>query len=477
MHFQRKTKIIATIGPASETRENLTKLIEEGIAAARLNFSHDTHEGHRKRIRLIRQIEKKIGRPVAIIGDLQGPKMRVGVMPKEGVLLRDEEVVVLDTSIDEYREGMIPIPSPIFEKGAVKGSQVFLDDGSLLLEVMSMQNVSLFSRRGKRFTARVVRGGTLYSHKGINVPQLKLRTNIFEEKDKRDLAFAIREGVDYIAVSFIRNAHDVREARAMLKGAPVKLISKIERPEALVHLEEIIAASDAIMVARGDLGIETPLWQLPTRQKEIIDKAHRAMKPVIVATQMLESMTKNVIPTRAEVSDVANAVYDSADAVMLSAESASGRHPVEAVRMMRHILEGTEKDALGNFENGKDENHSTNIAIAKSAKFIASQIGAKVIVAGTTSGITPLAVSKYRPSTPIVAATSDERVARSCAIIWGVVPVVLRGARSVDQILKMSTAYLKKEKHVAHGDLVVFVSGAKLGHAGETNSLSVILVP
>lgn len=476
MHFERKTKIIATIGPASESREMLLKLAEEGIDAARLNFSHGTHAEHGERIRLVRQIEKKTGRAIAVIGDLQGPKMRVGKLPKEGILLRDEEPVILDTSLDEYRDGMIPVPSPIFEKGAGKGSHVFLDDGSLLLEIIAVSNVSYFARRGRRFTARVLRGGTLYSHKGINVPQLALRTNIFEEKDRRDIAFAIKEGVDYVAVSFLRDGRDLREARRMLKGAPVKLIAKIERPEALKNLEEIIEEADAIMVARGDLGIETPIWQLPLRQKEIIEKAHKAMKPVIVATQMLESMTKNMIPTRAEVSDVANAVYDSADAVMLSAESASGKHPVEVVRMMRRILEETEKDAADSFLHEKDEYKSTSVAVAKSAKYIAAQVGAKAIVAGTARGFTALAVSRYRPSTPVVAVTSDEHVARVCALMWGVVPVTLHGQRSVEGFLKMAVQFLKKKKLISKGDAVVFVSGSKLGEAGKTNNLSVVKV-
>jgi len=471
MHTSRKTKIITTIGPASESREKLLALIREGADTIRLNFSHGDHTSHARRIKLVRELEKETGKYIGIIADLQGPKMRVGILPKEGVLLRDEDMVVLDTSSTEYKGAAIPIPSPIFAKGAGKGSRVFLDDGSLLLEIIGVKGLI-----HKQFTARVLRGGTLFSHKGINVPELKLRTNIFEEKDKRDMAFAIKQKVDYIAVSFLRNGADMREVRTMVGFAPVKLIAKIERPEALQNLSEIIAETDAIMVARGDLGIETPLWQLPMRQKEIIEKAHKAMKPVIVATQMLESMTKNAIPTRAEVSDVANAVYDSADAVMLSAESASGKYPVESVRMMRSILEETEKDVKYSFMAEKDEYHEVRIAVPKSAKYIARQVGADAIFVGTATGSAALAVSHYRPSVPIIAIAANERVARSLSIVWGVTAIVTSGTKTIHDLEKKSISECKAIGYIKPGDRVVFVSGTRLGEVGKTNTLSVVRV-
>lgn len=469
MNIYRKTKIVATIGPASESPEVLSRLIDEGLDVARLNFSHGTHETHLARIQAIRKLEKEKGKHIAIVADMQGPKMRVGQLPKDGVLLKDEERVLLDTSIKTYDGGPIPVPSPIFAKGARKGSRVFLDDGSLLLEILAAS--------GKQFTAKVLRGGTLYSHKGINVPELELRTNIFEKKDKDDMAFAIANGADYIAVSFIRNGHDMKEARRLTKGAPVKLIAKIERPEALENLDEIIELSDAIMVARGDLGIETPLWQLPMRQKQIIEKAHRRMRPVIVATQMLESMTKNAIPTRAEVSDVANAVYDSSDAVMLSAESASGRFPIEAVRMMRHIVEETERHAGPAFLHEQESFHSVDIAVAKSAKYVAGQVGARAILVGTATGFSARAVSRYRPNVPVVAVTSDISVARRLSVIWGVHAITTKGMKTIDDIEKAGVEHLKKIKAVSKGDHVVFVSGMRLGEAGQTNDITVIKVP
>ncbi|MEK7631183.1 MAG: pyruvate kinase [Patescibacteria group bacterium] len=472
MHLQRKTKIIATIGPASESRENLSRLLAEGVDAARLNFSHGVQADHGRRIKLIREFERETGKFIGIIADLQGPKMRVGALPKEGVLLRDDAEVILDTTISKYEEGgAIPVPSPIFAKGASKGSRMFLDDGSLLLEVIGTKGLL-----GRQFVARVLRGGTLYSHKGINVPELKLRANIFEEKDKSDMAYAIRQKVDYIAVSFIRNGDDMREARKLIGSAPIKLIAKIERPEALQNLEDIINESDAVMVARGDLGIETPLWQLPMRQKEIIEKAHKAMKPVIVATQMLESMTKNAIPTRAEVNDVANAVYDSADAVMLSAESASGKYPLESVRMMRQILEETEKDVGEPFLKEKDGYHSIDVAIGKSAKYVAAQVGAHIILVGTVSGHSARAISRYRPQTCIIAATPSEAIARRMSIVWGVSSIVVTGTRTIVELEKKALTMLKKSRHLSNGDLVVFVSGAKLGAIGATNAISVTKV-
>ncbi|MSR76459.1 MAG: pyruvate kinase [Candidatus Ryanbacteria bacterium] len=472
MHLQRKTKIIATIGPASESRENLSRLLAEGVDAARLNFSHGVQADHGRRIKLIREIEQKTGKYIGIIADLQGPKMRVGALPKEGVLLRDDTEVILDTTISKYEEGgAIPVPSPIFAKGASKGSRVFLDDGSLLLEVIGTKGLL-----GRQFVARVLRGGTLFSHKGINVPELKLRTNIFEEKDKSDMAYAIRQKVDYIAVSFIRNGDDMREARRLAGSAPIKLIAKIERPEALANLEDIINESDAIMVARGDLGIETPLWQLPMRQKEIIAGAHKAMKPVIVATQMLESMTKNAIPTRAEVSDVANAVYDSADAVMLSAESASGKYPIEAVRMMHNILEETEKDVGSVFTDEKEEFHDIKVAVPKSAKYIAEQVDANAILVGTATGSAAQAVSHYRPHVYIIASAANERVARSLSIVWGVTAIVIKGIRTIMDLEKKSLTELKARKFIKSGDKVVFVSGTRLGDVGKTNALSVVRV-
>ncbi len=461
-----KTKILVTVGPTTSTPKKLKELFSAGANAARLNFSHGTLEHHREMIKKIRLVEKSLGKHIGIVGDLQGPKMRIGKMPIEGVLLRDDEVVTLDTNATEYADGRIPVPSPIFEKGAISGSQVFLDDGSILLEILSCRRVN---GKGKRFICRVLRGGTLFSNKGINVPQLKLRVNIFEKRDKEAIQFAIREKLDYLAVSFVRNAADMKEARRMLKGAPIKLIAKIERPEAIKNL-------DAIMVARGDLGIETPLWQLPVRQKEIIERARAAMKPVIVATQMLESMTKNSIPTRAEVSDVANAVYDGADGVMLSAETASGKHPIEAVTIMRKILAETETHGKSYRLPLDEEAGMVNIAVSRAAKYIAKQLNAKIILVGTTTGHSARASAMFRPATPIIAIASDISVARRLTLVWGVHSVVFPKIRTIGDIEKFAFRYLKREKIAHAGDVAVFVTGRVVGAVGETNTVAVLKV-
>jgi pyruvate kinase len=321
----------------------------------------------------------------------------------------------------------------------------------------------------------VLRGGTLYSRKGVNVPDLALRTEIFEKKDRDDMAFALRMNVDYLALSFIRNADDIKLARKLAGKSSVKLIAKIERHEALTAIDEIIAETDAIMIARGDLGIETPIWQLPKRQKEIIEKARNAMKPVIVATQMLESMTKNAIPTRAEVSDVANAVYDSTDTVMLSAETASGSHPVEAVTMMRHIIEETEKNIVGPLSSVKGKSE-VDYSVAQSACFIANEINADVIAAGTVTGHTPRVLAHFRPQKPILAIVDNERVANELSLSYGVKPTVISGVRNIEQMETKMLSHVKKVHDVKKGGKIVFLCGDRLGIAGKTNNISILTI-
>ncbi|MGH7238826.1 MAG: pyruvate kinase, partial [Candidatus Saccharimonadales bacterium] len=375
--MQKKTKIIATIGPVSESEEMLEKLMRAGADCFRLNFSHGDHREHGTRITRIRKLAKRMGRHAAIIADMQGPKMRIGKLPDDGIILKEGERIVLDCSKSTYENGIIPLPSPVFAAGAKEGSTVYLDDGTLIIKIAR--------KTGKRFEAVVEKGGVLFSKKGTNVPSLQIKGSILSEKDKADITFAAGASVDYIALSFLRTAEDVREARKYIKNPHIKIIAKIERPEALEHLDGIIDASDAIMVARGDLGIETPLWELPIRQKEIVERVRRKFKPVIVATQMLDSMIRNPLPTRAEVSDVANAVYDSADAVMLSGESAQGRYPLEAVEMMSKVLESTEHTQLRHFHQPPDQK-SLFLSVAKSAADISFELKTKVIFVETFSG-------------------------------------------------------------------------------------------
>ncbi|MDP3954541.1 MAG: pyruvate kinase [bacterium] len=463
--YNRKTKIIATIGPASEKPDILEVLIKEGVDAARLNLSHDSHENHQRRIDLIRKFSKKYDRYVAIICDLQGPKIRIGSLPADGVELVAGKKVVINASVSKYEKKEIPLPSDIFAKGVKKGARVLLDDGMMEMKVLSV--------KGPRFNCVVYRGGKLLSNKGVNVPTLELRKSILEEKDRTDIDFAKKAGADYIALSFLRTAKDVLDAKKLIKDTGIKLIAKIERPEAVHNLQEIIKAADGIMVARGDLGIETPIWALPVKQKEIIDITRNYTKPVIVATHMLDSMTRKSLPTRAEVSDVANAVYDGADAVMLSSESASGSYPIESVKMMRSILEETEK-SLEYFKIKKmDKELPITMSVARSARYIAYDVGAKFIFAGTASGYSARAVSNFRPKQQIIGLTSNDVIARQLNIVWGVTPRVIR-AKTVANLAPIAATKLFKKNKIKRGDRIVFISGLKLGEIGQTNNISVI---
>ena len=334
MISNKKTKIIATVGPSSEQEKVLEKLITLGLDCARLNFSHGSHQEQGNRIKMIRKLEKKVNRHIGIIADIQGPKIRIGNLPEQGIELKNGQEISIDTGTREFYENRIPLPSLMFRDGTKEGHLVFLDDGNLQIRIIS--------KYGGIFKAIVIKGGILFSKKGVNVPELDNSSSILNAKDRADIAFAVKSKADYIALSFIRTAKDLKGVKKFLGKSKIRIIAKIERPEALVNLEEIIDEADAVMIARGDLGIETPMWELPIRQKEIIESVRRKMKPVIVATQMLDSMIRNPIPTRAEVSDVANAVFDSTDTVMLSGETASGKYPLGAVEMMAKILASTD---------------------------------------------------------------------------------------------------------------------------------------
>ncbi len=458
---------MATIGPASEKPEILSLLVKEGVDAARLNLSHGSHKEHQERINIVRQIEKKTGKHIAVIADLQGPKIRVGIMPKEGIELKEGKKIIFNTSISSYNGKEIPMPSKIFAQGTKKGANVFLHDGKMVVVITNI--------RGSIFTARVKRGGILFSNKGVNVPLLEIKGSVLQKKDYLDIKFAKKAGIDYLSLSFLRRAKDIHDVRKLIKGSGIKLIAKIERLEAFENRVEIIKAADAVMVARGDLGVETPIWALPVKQKEIIIAAREGMKPVIVATQMLESMTVDSMPTRAEVSDVANAVYDGADAVMLSAESANGKYPVESVAMMRSIIEETEKNIPFYRTKKEMQKIPVTLSVARSAKHIAYDVGAKFIFAGTASGYSAQAVSHFRPKHPIFALTGDEKTARHLNLVWGVTPLVVRG-KTNSSLTLIAENILKKNKAVKKGDRIVLVSGLKVGATGQTNNISVIWV-
>ncbi len=464
----KKTKIIATLGPASAQEDILEKMLSRGVDCVRLNFSHSTHQDHQKKIAMVRKIDKKLQSHTAIIADIQGPKMRVGIMPKEGLLLKEGQVVKLDCAAMEFTGDAIPVPSKAFLEGTQVASRVFLDDGLLALVITQ--------KHGSIFEARVAKGGLLFSNKGINVPSLKLKGSVLGKKDKEDIAFAQKAGVDYIALSFLRDGQDVRQAKRYISNKKIKIIAKIERPEALAHLDDIIKEADAIMVARGDLGIETPLWELPVRQKEIVEKVHQSIKPVIVATQMLDSMIRNPLPTRAEVSDVANAVYDGADAVMLSGETASGKYPLEAVDMMCKVLESTQPNQR-QVPSPEYQGSAALLSVAKSAARICLELSARAIFVETFSGRSATVLSHFRPNSIVVALTQDPTVARQLSLVWGVMPflVKVRAMKKVNDLTLPTAAILKSKGLLKPNDAIVCVYDSEFTFSDKANVNSITI--
>jgi len=446
----KRTKIIATIGPSSEQEKTLEKLISLGVDGARLNFSHGSHQEHGRIIQLIRKIEKKLNKHIAIIVDVQGPKIRVGNLPDTGIELKNGQEITIDTGTREFYDNRIPLPSLLFRDGTKEGHLVFLDDGAMQIKIIS--------KYGGIFKAIVLRGGILFPKKGVNVPDLENNSSILNAKDKIDIEFAVKSGADYIALSFIRTAKDIKGAKKFLGKSKIKIIAKIERPEALLNIEEITDEADAVMIARGDLGIETPLWELPIKQKQIIESVRKKMKPVIVATQMLDSMIRSSMPTRAEVSDVANAVFDSTDAVMLSGETALGKYPVEAVDMMRKILEATDSHQDPIHENiGDNTELSSALAIAKSSVNIAGGLNAKAIIIEASNKILTRAMSYLRPKTPIVSVAKTSSAANPLALMWGVSPLVVTNKK----LINGAKTLLKDAGFLKLGDGIVCVDKAE----------------
>jgi pyruvate kinase len=461
----RKAKIVATIGPASRSPEVLEKLILAGMNVARINFSHGTHEQHEELITTIRQVSEKLGIAVGILQDLQGPKIRVGELPEPIQLAEGDIVSLYATGAAAPGDGGIKIPvdfRQLFD--SVRTSDMLLlDDGRLRLEVVSAKDRNTL-------TARVVIGGTLSSHKGINLPGVRLRISGFTEKDEADLAFGLALGVDAVAISFVRSAEDVKKVRYAMdrfsKGKRLPLlIAKLEKPEALDHLDAILDIVDGVMVARGDLGVELPPERVPVQQKKIIRLANQRAKLVITATQMLESMINNPLPTRAEASDVANAVFDGTDAVMLSAESAAGKYPVDAVLMMdrivheaeHHFLEWGEEQVVSGFEQ------SDAASMARAAKALANDINVTAVACFTTQGESAWLMSKIRTRVPIMGFTPSIETARRLAFLWGLRPQVVPFANSLEEMLDYVDAALMRSDIVEVGDQVVMVCGFPVG--------------
>ncbi len=453
-----RTKIVCTVGPASRSPEMLRALMRAGLDVARLNFSFDSHEDHRERITRIRAAAAELNKPVAILADLQGPKLRVGRVPSEGVPLREGQELVLTTRPDPALPGEIPVQYEDLPHVVQPGHRILIDDGLLELRVLESTNMDI--------RCQVITGGTLFSNKGLNLPKASLAIPAITAKDREDAAFALEQRADWIAMSFVRTADEVLELKEWVQrqapaGQRPLVMAKIEKPEAVDHIDAIIEAADGIMVARGDLGIETSPEEVPLAQKMIIAKCNRAGKPVVTATQMLDSMIRNPRPTRAEASDVANAILDGTDAIMLSGETAVGKYPVEAVRTMQRIAEHTERQSPRPAPLPTDEvgHHTIAEAVAHASCQTAQDLGAKAIITPTTSGLTARLVSMYRPVAPILAVTPNPIVERQLALVWGVHPVLATPSDTTDEMIARSVRIAQEGGHVRPGDLVVVTAG------------------
>ncbi len=461
VRMQRKAKIVCTIGPSSSSEAVIGLLIRSGMNVARLNFSHGGHDDHRENIERVRRMAKKYGTPVSVLQDLQGVKIRVGLMEGGAVNLKKGNSLLLMEGEGIGDRNRIFISYPWLLRDVKAGDRILLDDGLLQLSVVGKSKNAL--------KARVVEGGMLKDRKGVNLPGVRLSAGSFTEKDEEDLLFGIKMDVDYIAISFVREADDIRKVKGWLKerGRYIPVIAKIEKPEALCNIEEILSEVDGIMIARGDLGVEIPPEEVPLVQKSLIDKANSKGKVVITATQMLESMTEHLRPTRAETADVANAVLDGTDALMLSAETASGKYPVEAVKMMDKIIRHTEYMKAGGSSYVRGNTFAE--ATADAACRAAEDIGARVLVGFTQSGFTARLLSKFRPAVPVIACTPDEKIRERVCLYWGVTPKIMKLPATTDEMIAGVEKALLEEHIVKKGDSIVITSSSPLSMQGKTN--------
>jgi pyruvate kinase len=470
MHRNRRAKIVATVGPASNSPDMLKALFLAGVDTFRLNFSHGAQADHAKVHATIRALEAEVGRPIAILQDLQGPKIRVGTIRDGKIAVAAGDKIRFVRTGSDGDAMAIPLPHPEVFAAIMPGQDLLIDDGRVRARVTGLGDDHL--------DATVVTGGIISNRKGVNLPGTVLNLSPLTEKDRADLEFGLELGVDWVALSFVQRPEDVIEARALIKDR-AGVMAKIEKPAALSQIDDIIRLVDALMVARGDLGVEIPHEEVPGRQKELVRACRIAAKPVIVATQMLESMVGAPTPTRAEASDVATAIYDGADAVMLSAESASGQYPREAVAMMDRIIRSTERHKLYHSliaAGAQVDEDSAPHAVAAAAAGLAEAIGAKAIVGFTSSGTTVARISRKRPSLPILAITPDLGVARRMALMWGAHSVASEDIHSYEEMVKIAEATVRSEDFAQPGDLVVVVAGIPFGQSGSTNNLRVIRV-
>ena len=472
LNSTKRTKIVCTLGPSSNTVEGIEGLLRAGMNVVRINFSHGSHEDHKKSIGYVRQVARKYKYSIPILMDLQGPKIRVGQMKDGGQIIKEGAIVKITTEDLIGDSETIPIDYENLTEDATEGNQILVDDGLLELKIIKKSDTYLM--------AKVVVGGLLKSRKGVNLPDVKISMSSLTEKDIADLEFGLDVGVDFVAMSFVRSARDVQDvvSRVRAKNSNAGVIAKIEKPEAVEVIDEIIEEADGIMVARGDLGIEIPSEQVPLVQKKIIERCRIAGKPVITATQMLDSMINNPRATRAESSDVANAVVDGTDAVMLSGETAAGKYPVEAVKTMAKIIRSVEENSDRIYYSLKykkpDWKEKQVIeSLAYSCVTLAENVDARAISTITHSGNTAKRIAKFRPRVPIIAFTESQIVRRQLNLVWGVQSVRLDEIFDTDMSVKMMEDYLVKNGMVNKGDRIIIATGIPLAKRGRTNMIKI----
>ena len=468
--MEKRTKIVATIGPSSSSEEILMEMINEGVNVFRINFSHGTHQDHIEAIKTIKKVDNKLGSHTAILADLQGPKIRIGEMPDDGVLLKENDEFYLTT----LKNHQLPLAANISLKqlpiDVKKGEKILLDDGKIHLIVKE-------TNKKDTIKTRVIAGGILYSRKGVNLPDTNISVSSLTKKDKEDLKVAIEQKVDWIGFSFVRSAREVIELKHLISNlnGDAKVIAKIEKPEAVEDLNAIMEETDAIMVARGDLGVEVPLEKVPLIQKKIVRMAQNMAKPVIIATQMMESMMDNITPNRAEVNDVANAVMDGADAVMLSGETSVGKHPVEVIKIMSRIINEVEdkfdplfvKETIPN----KNENRFITDSICFNVCRLSQRVDAKAIVTMTYSGYTAYKISSQRPKANIFVFSSNKKLLSTLSLLWGVSTFYYNKTISTDHTIADIKHFLKENKLAKPKDLIINTASIPLVEGGKTNML------
>ncbi len=472
IHRTRRAKIVATLGPASSSPDVIRQLFLSGVDVFRMNFSHGDFESHASRFKMVRDLEQEFGRPIGILADLQGPKLRVGKFSDGHVILEAGQSFRFDLSTELGNSSRVNLPHPEIFAALIPGTDLLLDDGKLRVRVERCNAESA--------ETTVLVGGKLSERKGVNVPGVVLPISALTAKDRNDLKVALKLGADWIALSFVQRPEDIHEARKLINGQ-AGILAKLEKPSAIERLEEVIDASDAIMVARGDLGVEMPAENVPAIQKRIVKLSRKLGKPVIVATQMLESMIESPVPTRAEASDVATAIYDGADAVMLSAESAAGKYPIESVTIMNRIIEGTENDSLyrqlieASHAAAETGTQDVTQAICCAMRRASALLKSKAIVCFTSSGNTSLRAARERPESPILSLSPHINVSRKLALVWGVHSVYVENPQDLRQLAPMATEVAKLQGFVESGNPVVILAGVPFGEAGTTNMIRIAI--